>query len=346
MKRAVHRLDPKLLPFKLHWREHGVGIVFFVTADEPQIALGNVGRENQSIATSCQLFAEVIFQLLANGAALRMPEHQSLAVLFLNRKQIKLFTQTPVISLFSLFALLQPRVQLFLRKEGRAVDALHLRLRGITLPISARKRKQLERAQLVGVGHVGAKTEINEWRIVDVINADRFAGLLINQFTLQRLVALLKNPQCLGLRNFVAAVRKIATGDLAHSLFNYRQVCLRQRLRRDHVVEKTVTGILEQRRTNAQLRPREQIEDGSGKQVGSRMTQDVEAGERFWQHGFDLYRLAILLFGERKSEIDLPTVHASRECLFRRITIKLLEGFGHGYGASHLRRRTVVEFYV
>jgi hypothetical protein len=101
-----------------------------------------------------------------------MPEDQALAVLFLNRKQIELTAETAMIALLSFFALLQPRIELFLREESRAVNALHLRLRSVAFPVSAGERKQLERAQLVRVRHVWTETEIDERRAVDVIDAD------------------------------------------------------------------------------------------------------------------------------------------------------------------------------
>ena len=73
-----------------------------------------------------------------------MPEDQALSVFFLNGKQIQFATQPPMIALLGFFALLQPGVEFFLAEERRAVDALHLRLFGIALPISAGQRKQLE----------------------------------------------------------------------------------------------------------------------------------------------------------------------------------------------------------
>src|SRR6266481_7704502 len=107
---------------------------------EPQLALSNMWRENQPITSPEQLFAQIVFHLFANSSALWVPEDQSLAIFFLNRKQIELTSKFSVIALFSLFALLQPGVQLLLCKESRAIDALHLRPLSVTLPIGAGKR--------------------------------------------------------------------------------------------------------------------------------------------------------------------------------------------------------------
>jgi hypothetical protein len=46
-----------------------------------------------------------------------------------------------VVPFFGLFSLLQPGIELFLRKEGRAIDALHLLLRSVAFPVSAGQRQ-------------------------------------------------------------------------------------------------------------------------------------------------------------------------------------------------------------
>src|ERR1041385_5169431 len=194
VKRAVHRLDAKFLLFKFHRREHRVDVVDFVPAGEPELTLRDVRREDESISAQQQLLAQVVFHLLANRAALRVPEDETLTVFFLNREQIELATQPSMISLLCLFALLQPRVELFLREERRAVDALHLRLRGVAFPVSAGERKQLERAQLVRVRNVWTETEVDKGRAVDVIDAHLLTSLFVDQLTLQRLFAFAKNP--------------------------------------------------------------------------------------------------------------------------------------------------------
>ena len=68
-----------------------------------------------------------------------MPEYEPLSVLFLNRKQVQFAAQATMIALLCLFTLLQPRIEFLLREEGRAVDPLHLRLRGVAFPVSARE---------------------------------------------------------------------------------------------------------------------------------------------------------------------------------------------------------------
>src|SRR5215831_19546902 len=126
-------------------------------------------REDETVVPPGEFLAQIIFHLLANNAALGMPEHQTLAVVFLYREQIEFTSQLPMIALLSFFTLLQPPVEFFLGEERRAVDTLHLRTLGIAFPIGAGKRKQFEGFQPIGVRHVRAETKINERRTVDVI---------------------------------------------------------------------------------------------------------------------------------------------------------------------------------
>src|SRR5689334_1213206 len=310
VKRAVHRLDAKLLPFKLHRREHRIGVVAFVTAREPQLAFRDVGRKHETVTASQELLAQVVFHLLANRAALRVPEDQSLAVLFLNREQVELAAETTMIALLCFFALLQPRIELFLREESRAVDALHLRLRRVAFPVSAGERKQFERAQFVRARHVWAETKVDERRALDVIDAHDVAGFLVDQFTLQRLVALVEDAQRFRFRDLVATIDQVLAGDLLHLFVDDGQIRFRQRLRRDHVVEETVTRIVEQCWTDAEFGARKEIEYGCGEQVRGRMTQHFETVARRGHDRFDLHGSVIARERiEWRGEVYLTALH-------------------------------------
>ena len=85
-----------------------------------------------------------------------MPQDQPLAVTLLNRKQIEFATQPTMIALLSLFTLLEPRIEFVLRKKRSSIDALHLWSLGITLPVSAGERKQLESFQAIRIRHMRA----------------------------------------------------------------------------------------------------------------------------------------------------------------------------------------------
>src|SRR5205814_9535016 len=100
-----------------------------------------------------------------------------------------------MIALLSFFALLEPRFQFFLREKSSAIDTLHLRPFSIALPIGAGERKQLKSFQAICIRHMRAEAEIEEWRAVNVIDADRCDGFLIDQFALQRLITLIEYTQ-------------------------------------------------------------------------------------------------------------------------------------------------------
>ena len=102
---------------------------------------------------------------------------------------------------------------------------------------------------------MGAKTEVEKGRAIDVIDADGFAGLLVDQLALQRLVALLKDAQCFSFRNLIAAIWHVSLGDVAHLLFDDRQISFSQSARRNYVIEKSVTRIIKQRRPDSELGP-------------------------------------------------------------------------------------------
>ena len=81
MHRTVHRFQPKLNVFQSRRRKHRVGIILLVSADMPELAFGDVRREDDTVSPLNQLIAQVIFHLLANNRAFWMPEDQALSVL-------------------------------------------------------------------------------------------------------------------------------------------------------------------------------------------------------------------------------------------------------------------------
>src|SRR5438128_12517891 len=108
------------------------------------------------------------------------------------------------------------------------------------------------------------ETKIYERRAIDVIDTDRVAALIIDQLTLQRLFALLKNTDRFSLGDLFAPIGKVPAGNLAHTLLNHRQIGFGQSSWGDHVVEESVSRIVQQRGANTKLRARKQIQDRRG----------------------------------------------------------------------------------
>src|SRR5437762_11138683 len=208
-------------------------------------------RVNQSVTAPLKFRAQIIFHLRPDRAALRMPEHEALSVVFLNRKQIEFAAESSMVTLLSFLTLFQPTVEFSLSEERRAVDALHLRTLSIAFPVSAGQRQKLESFQAIRVRYVRTKTEIDERRTIDVIDADVSPSLLVDQLAFQRFITFIEAAQRFRLRNLIAAIRHVALGDVAHLLFNDGKISFRQSARRNHVIEESVAWILEQRRADA-----------------------------------------------------------------------------------------------
>ena len=194
-----------------------------------------------------------------------------------------------------------------------------------------------------------AETEIYERRIINVIYANRFAAFVRDQLTLQRLVALGEDRQGFCLRDLFAAITQVALGDVAHALFNHRQVFVRDHARRDHVVEETIARVIQERRADAELRAGKEIEHGRREQVRRRMAQDFKPFARLRQHRFNLDRRTVAVRFERRErarEINLVPVDTRSERLLRRIAVELLQSFADRDGVRHLRRLSILQLYV
>ena len=251
-----------------------------------------------------------------------------------------------MIALLSFFALLEPRFQFFLREKSSAIDALHLRPFSIALPIGAGERKQLKSFQAICIRHMRAEAEIEEWRAVNVIDADTFACFLIDQFTLQRFVALIENAQRFRLWNFITAIRHVALGNVAHLLFNDGKVGFCQSTRRNHVIEKSVARVVQQRWANTKFRLGKKIEHRGGQQMRGRVTQNIEAIASLRQHRFNPDGISVFRRLNRGSKINFPPVNTRGESLLCQIAIKFLQRLSNGRRAGNRYRGAVVKLYV
>ena len=137
------------------------------------------------------------------------------------------------------------------------------------------------------------KTEVDKWRAVDVVDAHEVACLLLDQFTLQRLVAYAEHTQRFVFGNLLTSITKVLARDLLHPFFDDGQIGFRKRLRRDHVVEEAVTWIVKQRWSDAEFGFGKEIKHCRSQQVGGGMTQDFEPVARLRDDRFDLNGFAI-----------------------------------------------------
>src|SRR6185369_13305115 len=96
--------------------------------------------------------------LLADEAALRVPEDEAGARVVRDREEVELLAETTVVAALGLLELVEVVVELFLGEERVPVDALHRRVAFLALPVRGRRLfLQLEGLDLRGGGKVRAQ---------------------------------------------------------------------------------------------------------------------------------------------------------------------------------------------
>src|SRR5258708_12298137 len=88
---------------ELHSVEHVLRVVALMARGVEQLAARHVRRNDERIAAAQILLAHPIFHLLADDAALWMPEDQPRSGKFLDRKQVELFPQHAMSALLCFF---------------------------------------------------------------------------------------------------------------------------------------------------------------------------------------------------------------------------------------------------
>jgi hypothetical protein len=104
-----------------------------------------------------------------------MPEDEAGAGELLNAEEVELFAEDAMIAARGFFQAREVGVKIFLREEGRAVDALQLGILFVAEPVSAGELGDFEGLDAAGGGHVRAAAEVDE--IAVAIEADLRAGL-------------------------------------------------------------------------------------------------------------------------------------------------------------------------
>ncbi len=186
-----------------------------------------------------QAAAHVGDDLLEDGPAVGVPEHRAGAFL-LEVEQVHLAAELSVVALLGLFELMQIRVELLLLGEGGAVDAGQHRVVAVAAPIGAGHLLQFEGvADLAGRGHVRAAAEIEP--VALAVDFQVLAGRNgVDQLDLEVLALLLEHALGLVARPDLLGEGFVARDDLAHLLFDHRQVFRRERRVAVEVVEEAV----------------------------------------------------------------------------------------------------------
>ncbi len=229
------------------------------------------GVKTRLIAAAQQFIAQPVFHQLAHQAALGMPEDQPRPGFFLNAEKIELRAQPPVIAAFGLFQPMQIFVQLRLREKAGAVDALHLRIAFLPLPVGARHVHQFEGANAARAGDVRPAAEIDEFA-GGVKRHHRLDGLFLHQFAFEALVPVLIELDSLRLGKQLALIGHVARRDLVHLFLDAREILRRERLLAQKFVKKSgIDG-----RADAELHVGKKLQYGCGQQVCRGMPEDLQ----------------------------------------------------------------------
>jgi len=231
-----------------------------------------VRREDLLVAGLEELGGDEVLQLLADDRAVRGPEDQALADLLVDVEELELLAELAVVALLGLLGAGEGLLELLLRGEGGAVDALELLVLLVAAVVGAGDVEQLERLDLRGVAHVRAGAEVDELAVLvegdglarrDVAEAADLVGVLAalaEQF-LGLLAGALEALELL-----------VLLGDAAHLFLDLHEVLGRERMVEvEVVVEAVVRG-----RPDVELRLREQAEHGRAEHVGGGVADLLE----------------------------------------------------------------------
>src|SRR5271169_2888681 len=200
VERTVHRLHAVFRVVQFHGGEHVLRVVAGVAGGLPQVGAGDVRSEDQRVAAAEVLVAHPVFNLLADEAALGMPEDEAGAGELLNGEQVELLAEQAMVALLGLFELVEIVVELFLGVERRTVYALELGVLFVAQPLGSCDVEQLECLDASGRGDVRPAAEVGE--LARLVDGYLFFGLgeLLDEVTLHEVAFGLEALQAFGAR--------------------------------------------------------------------------------------------------------------------------------------------------
>ena len=267
---AVHRLQGVVALLALR-REHRVLVLVPVAAQFPQRLVDHLRTLDLLVAVVLVDLAHVLLDALPDRPALRVPEHHAGRVI-VDVEQVELAAQLAVVALLGFLQHRQVLREFFLRRPGRAVDALQHLVAVVAAPVGAGHLHQLEELQLARAGHVRAAAQVLEGALA--VQRDVLAfGDAADDLGLVGLAHVLEVLDSLVARQHAARHRLVLGRELRHLLLDGGQVFRRERALVGEVVEEAVLD----HRADRDLGVGEQFLDGVGQQVGRGVADQVEA---------------------------------------------------------------------
>ena len=268
---AVHRLRAVRLAVDVHRRVHQVRVVLQVSGDLIELLVRDVRGEDEVVAAALVLVLPQRLDLVAQHAAVRMPEDQPRADLFVHRVDVELAPEPAMIALERLFDVLEVALQILGGRERGAVDALEHLVAFVAEPVGARHVGKLERVDRPGAREVRAAAEIEERTVA-------IGGDLRVRRDRREEVQLVLLPRGLEvLARFVTGGlgihERLPRGDdLAHARLDALEILGSERLLAREVV---VEAVLD-RRSARHLDVGEQLGDRGGENVRGRMANPIQ----------------------------------------------------------------------
>ena len=183
-------------------------------------------------------------------------------------EQVELPSQGAMVPSFGFRETLQVRLQLLLRLERGAVDALQHRAVFVAPPVGAGHVEQLDGGDLPGAVHVRPLAKVGELAVA-VDAQGRFVGKIVDDLLLVGLGVEHRLGRIAA--QFFADKRRVGTNRVHHQRFNAFQIFRRERLRHVEIVVETVGS----GRADAEFSAREQLQHGVGHHVGGRMAHTM-----------------------------------------------------------------------
>ena len=270
---AVHRFDPVRLIVDHHRRPDHVGVVFEVAAALEHRLASDVRGVDRPVAARLVQLPPPLLEPSPHVAEARMPEHQSGAELGMHREQVEILAQPPVIARGDLLEVGEVLLEIRLRPPRGAVDALEHRLIGIAAPIRAGHRSQFETVarNLLRVLHVRPFAEVRPGAVI--VEGDLLTfGDRCQQLQFELLAGTFQPFGGGGAAHGRAAELTGFLDDLAHLVFDARQILVGQRPRELEVVVEAVVD----RRTDRDLAARKQAQNRVSHHVRDAVTERVE----------------------------------------------------------------------
>ncbi len=263
----------------------------------PQLAAQDHRGADLLVAGPYVLGAPEVDHGVPQAHALGVEEREAGALL-VEAEEVEVAADAAVVALAGQLERLEVRRQLFLAREGGAVDAREHRVLLVAAPVGAGQAGELEgaAAELVGAGQVRAAAEVGELALR--VDADGLlVGQVLDELDLEGLLGGAEDGEGLLAGQLLARELLVLGDDLRHLLLDAREVGLGDGLGElEVVVEAVLDG-----GADGVLGAREEAQDGLRHDVRSGVAQDVDGVGVVTLQGDDGDLVALV---QRRGEVD------------------------------------------